>query len=473
MPVTTAVLGGLLNAAISRAERQVPEVAHADLEVSDDAIPGLTAIETYGGQAVADYQGSGTLTLLATGVRWAPEGHPASIAWHDRTACVVLFGPGDEPLTIEYEQTEEDCDIDLALAGRRPARLYVDWRIYTGMNSLISDGESRLRRMTRARWVTHVRPPRGASGMMVGKVVRRLGPTGSIYQCDDSHRSRLEREERKHKAIAESNPRLGSQQLQGQAGVVFVHGTRSCCVHSLADLQGKLTLPTHRFEHDTFLPVGENAGELTALIESSVQVERLLLFGHSRGGLIVRLVAAELREKGFGEPEVWTFGTPHEGTPLISRGLEILMRRLGGPARAMKLARMGLRSKVDVATDAHGVPREDAVGAVLSILLRDAALPAGLLIMAAKSPERDLLDKYAGLKTTYAFGGACTVDDVQGYAVCHAGFAHEMFEGASNDLVVGQASATAPAGGCALPDPCTHSAYFRDATVRRLIQQNC
>jgi hypothetical protein len=471
-PVTAEAIRRVLARARAN-EWPIPELAYIDVgDGGSEAIPGLTALETYAAEAVEGYLGGGTLGSIGPAVRWAPRGHAPTLAWHDRTVCAMALAPGDDEVMLEYAEEPEDRDNETSLVGGRRlfTQRYVDWRLYAGRNSLVSVGETYLRRLEPGRWVARMRPPRGLPGILVGKVVRRLGPLHSIFDSDDSQPSRLLDHERSQPEIVAKYPELGKASLEGEAGIIFIHGARACCVGSLADLDGSVGLPVRRFEHDTFRPLGENAGELSGLIRSSVRLERLLLFGHSRGGLVARLAAAELRNSGWeGQVEVWTFGTPHDGTPLMGRGLELLAQKLAPLRRIHKLSQVGLRGMIDVATDEHGVPREDAVGAALSILMRGAALPDGLAIMAVDSAERKMMEKIPGLDTTHAFGGSCTADDVRGFAIHHAGFAHEMFTCEPNDLVVGLASSTAQSGGQALPEPCSHSGYFRDPTVRALM----
>jgi triacylglycerol esterase/lipase EstA (alpha/beta hydrolase family) len=104
--------------------------------------------------------------------------------------------------------------------------------------------------------------------------------------------------------------------------VVFVHGTVSCGIQSLKDLYNAgIGAPIYRYEHDTFLPVSENATEMANLIGHHLRAKRLTLVSHSRGGLVARIALSKLLRSGYaGEVSVLTFGTPHEGTPLANVG---------------------------------------------------------------------------------------------------------------------------------------------------------
>jgi len=77
---------------------------------------------------------------------------------------------------------------------------------------------------------------------------------------------------------------------------VFVHGTLSCCLAHLPRLDR--TIPAYpdqetiRYEHDTFLTIEDNAADLVAEIRRMTASDaRVVLVGHSRGGLVARVAA--------------------------------------------------------------------------------------------------------------------------------------------------------------------------------------
>lgn len=83
--------------------------------------------------------------------------------------------------------------------------------------------------------------------------------------------------------------------------------------------------PVRRFEHDTVATVLNNADELTQSITTAIRVDRLLLVAHSRGGLVARTVVDELIRDGYPAAiSLYTFGTPHAGTPLVKIGGRLL-----------------------------------------------------------------------------------------------------------------------------------------------------
>jgi PGAP1-like protein. len=70
----------------------------------------------------------------------------------------------------------------------------------------------------------------------------------------------------------------------------------------------------------TFRSVEENGKELAELIVNRVKANRLLIVAHSRGGLVARFSLNRLRKSYQGETYLYTFGTPHGGTPLVNIG---------------------------------------------------------------------------------------------------------------------------------------------------------
>jgi pimeloyl-ACP methyl ester carboxylesterase len=137
--------------------------------------------------------------------------------------------------------------------------------------------------------------------------------------------------------------------------VVFVHGGLSCCFDAFEDLfhriESNLRTPGAnagaaiflRFEHDTYHPISVNAERLCELVTDKLsqfsgagQEAELLLIAHSRGGLVARLASDILIERGLwskGRLEVFTFGSPHLGTPFfeseVTLAVDYLIRFAG------------------------------------------------------------------------------------------------------------------------------------------------
>ena len=143
----------------------------------------------------------------------------------------------------------------------------------------------------------------------------------------------------------ELNARLASQ--RGLLYVVFVHGGMSCCFDAFADLFRRLAsslcrlgsdadaIRFLRYEHDTFHPVRVNAERLCTLVQDKLarvsatgQDAELLLVAHSRGGLVARLSSDQLLERGIwsdAKLEVFTYGSPHRGTPFFESEVTLVV----------------------------------------------------------------------------------------------------------------------------------------------------
>ena len=137
--------------------------------------------------------------------------------------------------------------------------------------------------------------------------------------------------------------------------VVFVHGGLSCCFDAFADLfrriESNLRTPGPdagaavflRFEHDTYHPISVNAERLCELVRDKLsqysragQETELLLIAHSRGGLVARLASDILIDRGLWSKdrlEVFTYGSPHRGTPFfeseVTLAVDYLIRFAG------------------------------------------------------------------------------------------------------------------------------------------------
>jgi hypothetical protein len=382
-----------LRTAIERAtarasEFAVPELFFANLRDSyraDEGIPGLTAIETWARAAASDFDGEGDLSLEGPALRWR-DSQTETLAWHEMTAVLIPVGRGDRKIIIEYEQVADDRRRERLLAAGRhePLQTFIDWRLYAGSNTAVGDGETPLNRRQRAKiWLD--RRIGGAEGVLLAKVHKQLGPQ---RQRVGSGLARASCASRGAPASARSAVRrLGhAARLTGETGAVIVHGTRSCSMLALRELSKYLRLPARRYEHDTFRPLIDNAEELARLVKETVDCTRIILIAHSRGGLVARLAMDLLRRNGWaGAVEVWTFGTPHLGTPLVGRSLTIVSKALGVKTKITKAARAGLSLKLDTLTDEFGVPIEDPASAAFALLLRSSGIPPGIEGMGLKN----------------------------------------------------------------------------------------
>jgi hypothetical protein len=132
--------------------------------------------------------------------------------------------------------------------------------------------------------------------------------------------------------------------------IVFVHGGLSCCFDAFVDLFPRIqaslrelggaaqSVTLLRFEHDTFQPVRANAERLCGLVMDKLaqplagaRQPELLFIAHSRGGLVARLASDLLIERAHWSEdrlEVFTYGSPHRGTPFFESEVTFMVDRL-------------------------------------------------------------------------------------------------------------------------------------------------
>ena len=132
--------------------------------------------------------------------------------------------------------------------------------------------------------------------------------------------------------------------------IVFVHGGLSCCFDAFADLFPRIEaslvelgdapplVSLLRFEHDTYQGIRVNAERLCDLVTQKLAQQgagaaqpELLFIAHSRGGLVARLASDLLIERGhWGRDrlEVFTYGSPHRGTPFFESEVTFMVDRL-------------------------------------------------------------------------------------------------------------------------------------------------
>jgi len=358
-------------------------------------------------------------------------------------------------------------ELEAAWAGWQPVGWDVrvlDWHLYIGDSTTATHGQTRFAwSRGRLRAILELRHlPAGASGFFVGKVLKVLGPVGGALTRDRGWERRVHAAEQRRRDIADRYPRL-------QAGLelsdrhdtvaVIVHGTHSSAMPAAELLHeaGVLQYATYRYEHDTFIGLAENARELEELINGCFPIEdgigrRIVLIAHSRGGLVARWARHRLtRSSTIRAVDVLTLGTPHRGTPIVSDGLERLVRLGGGIETVRALLRM------DTLVDAGGVPIEDPITLAGAYLYQGAGLPLGLLAMAPKSDTLLALDEMDRANDYTAVGGECTLAGAP--AGFLSGLALGLFD-EPNDFVVATSSSTA--GPRSEVVHCSHSAYFTE-----------
>ena len=383
---------------------------------------------------------------------------PTAVAWHDRTTVII---PVDDDSTIEVRYEPELKD-EMTLGRmtyefgtpRHELSTVFDWRGYFGNESAIVDGWTLMRRSGKG----FVASFRGTTGFVVGNVLRRLSEEQPAFNADPTMLHRLDAMETKYPYLAAMIPRLRLRPpLAMPTATVFVHGTMSCALASLKDLYpgaaDQCAEPTFRYEHDTFRPIHENGTDLAEKVSDVLQVQRLTLVAHSRGGLVARYARRHLRKLGFaGETHILTVGTPHTGTPVV---------RLAGRALNMFLK---LGEEV-----INALPVTSPLMKAYGYLWDVPGLPQGIAAMDEGS------DAIGGL------GVLDSPDDVQswgshfdmmtspaGYGVDIDGLLLGYMRDRQHDLVVPLESSL----GVGLSGPplnCSHSDYFRQPAIRNAI----
>jgi pimeloyl-ACP methyl ester carboxylesterase len=387
--------------------------------------------------------------------------------WHESTAVVVVIPDGSDQLAIEY-QWDDWIPYPSRLAnygpdpeGELPPTL--DCRLYSGEKSVILEADSLPQegymppemlqdRKPVFRWYFKVKR---RAGLLIGRIVRRLLRRPAPITRDPGFLMRLTDEERRLDPLAAKCPRIENvaDASPDTPLVVVVHGTFSCAVQMAVRIREvRPGLQVARFEHDTFLPITENIRALTQELQRLAVLgqRKVLLIAHSRGGLVACQAAAHLRSS---QPamkvKVWTFGTPHCGTPLASLSGN-LAQGIGALYRLCARQRDG----AFYATYAEGAA---------SYLTAVGQLPRGISVMSEGS---DFLDVHRlsaeglDLKTWGAQYEIAT-DSGIGHGMLLSPAVSEMFDGRLNDLVVPTDSAILDHS--ASLQSCNHFQYFDHA----------
>jgi hypothetical protein len=379
---------------------------------------------------------------------------PSTIAWHDATSVIIPLS-SEREIEIEYIPSARDEN----RVGRfkheygsaeHKIETVLDWRGYFGTQSAVIDGWTAFSRQAGS-YITRVR---GRAGFLVGSVLRRITRKQPTLETDPTATGRLIEMIERHPEIAETCPDLAEcALLQFDRVVVFVHGTVSCGIQGLKDMPD-LGVPVYRFEHDTFRPIHENGTQLADLISAKLDSKNLLLVAHSRGGLVARLAMADLARRGYkADVELFTFGTPHTGTPLVNIGGKLLnvLFKLGEEVT-------------------NGIPVVSLLSKSYSFLMDAPVLPAGIEVMRENSDALAILNTVGDSRRVSCWGSRFDIESGQsGYGVEVEGVLLGAMGGIAHDLVVPRDSAVA-FGAAQMDLSCSHSNYFRNTGVRDVIE---
>lgn len=470
---TTEAIRGLAGNTLPETQRHL--LKHLDAEMSflpelSDMTGRRDAIQFWNGAAAKEafefnWAGTGKIEQLEEALALYPEGTeyrdtnavPDTLAWHDETAAIIPLNEGVEQIFLEYTPSLRDENRVDRLRHRyatpeHELETILDWRGYFGRESVVIDGWTNMRRRGHDFATSIV----GAFGFVVAHVVRRLTRPQKTFKSDPTMRRRLIKMTESYPLIAARNPDLARSQFsQWDATTVFVHGTVSCGLQGLKDLPALAPdQPIYRFEHDTFHTVRENGAELAELITTKLRTNKLLLAAHSRGGLVARFAADELIRRAYpADIQVFTFGTPHQGTPLAAMGGQFLnlSYKLGGIVL-------------------NAIPMTTLLEKAYSFLVKCPTLPAGIDIMREDSEELALLNSYGGGDGVLSWGADFPINSSRsGFGILTTGALLGAMSGIGNDLVVPTHSAL----GFGVPQPmlnCSHVQYFEQPEVQAAIR---
>ena len=394
-----------------------------------------------------------------------------TIAWHDKTLVVIRVPEEYQDDSFILEYTPEDNEtLPSAEQYQGESIAFVEWRGYLGSNSFVCDFISKFCQVKN--FITTLKTK--GKGFYVGMVVRLLyGDSPGRFENDPTFNLRLRKVTDKYSQLAKQCPRLDNvNSFNDEYCIVFVHGAFACGLNQLNLLypedkfqNRKPPVPTYRFEHDTFRSIPENADKLRQLIQKKIpKCEHLLLIGHSRGGLVCRLAAILLENDNYNSKlDIWTYGTPHEGTPLVDAGLRLL-RWL--PSLTAKIF--------------DGIPKYSLVEALFLYLVqfyiesKTEDLPKGIAEMSPSSTLQEILELIQPKPTNIrSYGGNYDANKNNGYKVVVDDTLDGFFLNNANDLVVTQKSATAVGIGENIQENCAHLGYFEIDRLRNEIYLYC
>jgi hypothetical protein len=375
---------------------------------------------------------------------------PDTIAWHDETTIIARLN--DELTELQYVPSPRDENrlnrmIKLYKTPDHAVETILDWRGYFGTNSWVTDGWTTLQQEA-GRYVVQMRQIRG---YVIGTVLRRITRRQNTLRTDPARAERLALMYEVHRDIA--NKYLDLSQISRQEHdkvMVFVHGTLSCGLEGLQHLKN-IAIPVYRYEHDTFARIEANGRELADLIHERINAKQLLLIAHSRGGLVARIALANLQPSYTGSVQLFTFGTPHRGTPLVNLGVGALRSLYYSGARIV-----------------NAIPSVPMLTRSYSYLLNMRDWPDGIDVMRENSPSLSLLDSMTNPAGVSCWGSDFDNNTGKGYGVELNNILSGAMGRIAHDLIVPTESALA--FGTKQPRlTCAHSGYFELKQVQDAI----
>jgi hypothetical protein len=375
---------------------------------------------------------------------------PDTIAWHDETAIIARLN--DAMTELQYFPSARDDNrfkrmIKLYKTPDHSVETILDWRGYFGANSFVTDCWTPFEQEARRYFVQM----RLTAGYIVGTVLRRITRKQNTLLADPTRTERLTLMSEVHSNIADKYRDLSQiTPRQHDKVIVFVHGTLSCGLEGLQHLTN-LAVPIYRYEHDTFARIESNGTELADLIRENLDAKQLLFIAHSRGGLVARIAISKLQPTYPGAVQLFTFGTPHRGTPLVNVGVGALRTLYYSGARIV-----------------NGIPSVPSLTKSYSYLLNMRDWPDGIEVMRENSPSLSLLNSMTSPAGVSCWGSEFDFNKGKGYGLELNNVLSGAIGKIAHDLIVPTESALA--FGSQQPRlNCAHSGYFEMQQVRDAI----
>jgi len=282
-------------------------------------------------------------------------------------------------------------------------------------------------------------PTQGLPGLLFAKPLHWIARRISRPSRDGDVTSR--REEHERRIDTSKYPELSGQHRTRRLGVL-VHGFASTAA-DMAFRLGPTARRFARFEHDTFLPIDDNADELCGLLTPMLDdATSLLLVCHSRGGLVARRAVQGLGPVN-AHVTIITLGAPHSGTELASFGTF--------PRLAAQLTTRGV----------------SALSRLRSVLPRSPV--QGALDMVPDSPFLKMLNRIPGHHDALVcFGADCRGASLTVGERLLASFSDPILT-PPHDVVVPLSSAMSVGSTCQISPNCGHSSYLGSSQVRACI----
>jgi pimeloyl-ACP methyl ester carboxylesterase len=381
------------------------------------------------------------------------DGEPLGAVIFGSHCGVAVLPEGTDEFRLDYvptafEQRAEDAAAREALAAYGDGDIYriILWRTYFGANTLITDGVSRA-----GQWVK--RNVRGRC-VVIGRVLHARSKSEKKYPRDITRHNRLRKALSGDPEFAYHCPDISDVQNASGDVVIAVHGTMACAVPLAKAIKQMLAegVPVGRFEHDTWLPVTQNAEELVAFL-NKLDADRVTLVAHSRGGLVAARAAQISRHKGI---RVITLGTPFLGTPIAHAGELSLLgcRSLLGAIRGLD----NVFPHISLATRLVGFLVKDDIAGIADMEPRNcngytAGLYGRLVTVSGTVTEQMINDPG---RDTFMFQVL-------------AGVSAGAFDGIPNDLVVSRESARGD-GSSEFAVDCDHFGYLRVKHMENLFK---